>query len=57
MKTYNEKFLYIKVWFADENSNPLEVEDRIKLTLVFKKRIYYENASLIDLGKILFKRA
>ena len=36
LKTYNEEFLYIKVWFTDQNSNPLEIEDRIDLTLVIK---------------------
>ena len=26
----------IKVWFTDQNSQPLEVEDRINLTMVIK---------------------
>ena len=28
------EFSYIEVWFTDQNSNPLEVEDKIKITLV-----------------------
>ena len=36
LRTYNEEFLYIEVWFTDQNSNSLEIEDRINLTLVIK---------------------
>ena len=36
LKTYNEELLYIKVWFTDQNSDLLEVEDGINLTLVIK---------------------
>ena len=28
------KFLKIKVWFTDQNSKPLEKEDKINITLV-----------------------
>ena len=33
-KTFNSEFLYINVWFTDQNSKPLEIEDKIKITLV-----------------------
>ena len=36
LKTFNSEFQTIEVWFIDQNSQPLEVEDRIKLTLVIK---------------------
>ena len=36
LKTFNSKFQDIKVWFTDQNSQPLEIEDRINLTLVIK---------------------
>ena len=36
LRTYNEEFLYIEVWFTDQNSSSLEIEDRINLTLVIK---------------------
>ena len=36
LKTFNSEFQYIKVWFTDQNSPPLEIEDRINLTLVIK---------------------
>ena len=29
LKTFNSEFLYIQVWSADQNFNPLEVEDKI----------------------------
>ena len=28
------KFLYIEVWFTDQISKPLEIEDKINITLV-----------------------
>ena len=36
LKTFNSEFQIIKVWFTDQNSQPLEIEDRINLTLVIK---------------------
>ena len=34
LKTFDSEFSYIKVWFTDQNSNPLELEDKINITLV-----------------------
>ena len=34
LKTFNSEFKEIKVWFADQNSKPLAVEDKINLTPV-----------------------
>ena len=36
LKTFNSKFQNIEVWFTDENSQPLDIEDRMNLTLVIK---------------------
>ena len=36
LKSFNSKYDEIKVWFTDQNSNPLEIQDRINLTLVIK---------------------
>ena len=33
-KTFNSEFLCIEVWFTDQNSEPLEIEDKINITLV-----------------------
>ena len=43
LKTFNSEFLDIDVWFSDQNSQPLEIEDKINLTLVIKWNIYYKN--------------
>ena len=34
LKTFDSEFFYIEVWFTDQNSNPLETEDKINITLV-----------------------
>ena len=36
LKTFNSEFQTIEVWFTDQNSQPLEIEDRINLTFVIK---------------------
>ena len=36
VKTFNSEFQEIKVWFTDQTSKPLEVEDKINLTLIIK---------------------
>ena len=33
-KHFYSELLYVEVWFTDQNSNPLEVEDKINITLV-----------------------
>ena len=34
LKTFHSGFSYVKVWFSDQNSNPLETEDKINIILV-----------------------
>ena len=36
LKTCNSEYDEIIVWFTDQNSQPLEIEDRITLTMVIK---------------------
>ena len=36
LKPFNSEYDEIKVWFTDQNSQPLEVEDRITLTIIIK---------------------
>ena len=36
LKTFYSEYDEIKLWFTDQNSQPLEVEDRINLTMVIK---------------------
>ena len=33
LKTFDSEYPY-EVWFTDQNSNPLEIEDKINITLV-----------------------
>ena len=36
LKTFNSKYDEIKVWFIDQNTQPLEIEDKINVTMVIK---------------------
>ena len=36
LKTFNSEFQEIKIWFIDQTSKPLEVEDKINITLIIK---------------------
>ena len=36
LKSFNSEFQSTEVWFTDQNSQPLEIEYRITLTLVIK---------------------
>ena len=36
LKTFKSKYDEIRIWFTDQNSKPLEIEDRINLTMVIK---------------------
>ena len=36
LKTFNSEFQEIKIWFTDQTSKSLEVEDRINVTLMIK---------------------
>ena len=41
LKTFGSEFSYIEVWFTEQNSNPLEIEDKINILLVINKSITY----------------
>ena len=36
LKKFNSEYDEIKVWFTDQNSQLLEIEDRINLTMIIK---------------------
>ena len=36
LKTFHSEYNEIEVWFTDQNSKPLELEDRINLTMVIE---------------------
>ena len=39
LKIFNSEYKEIKVWFTDQNSKPLEIENWINLTMVIKWRL------------------
>ena len=41
LKTFNSEFHEIEVWFTDQNSQSLEIEDKINLTLITKWYILF----------------
>ena len=34
LEIFDSEFFYIEVWFTDQNSNHVEIEDKIKINLV-----------------------
>ena len=36
LRTFHSEFQEIKIWFTDQTSKPLEIEDRINVTLIIK---------------------
>ena len=40
LKTFNSEYDESKVWFTDQNSQQLEIENRTNLTMVIKWRLY-----------------
>ena len=34
LKTCDSEFSYMELWFTDQNSKPVEIEDKINITLV-----------------------
>ena len=37
LETFNSEFLYIEVLFTEQNSKPLEIEDKINITQLLIK--------------------
>ena len=50
LKTFDSEFSYIQVWFTDQNSIPLEIEDKIKITLVINEGVKYQKWCAIQLN-------
>ena len=36
LKTFNSEFQEVKIWFRDQTGKPLELEDKINITLIIK---------------------
>ena len=45
LQTINAEFSFIEIWFTDQNNRPLEIEDRLNLTLLIETT--YDNRLLI----------
>ena len=45
LKTFNS---YTEVWFTDQNSKSLEIENTINITLVINESITYKNGALFN---------
>ena len=41
LKTFDAEFSYIEVWLTDQNLKPLEIEDKINITLVINESVKY----------------
>ena len=48
LKTFNPEFSYTEVWLTDQTSNPLEIEDKINITLVINESIKYKKWQTIQ---------
>ena len=55
LKIFKSEFSYIKVWFTDQNSNPLEIEDKINFNLVINLSITYKKMTPIQFKQIFIK--
>ena len=52
LKTFDSEFSYIEEWVTDQNSNPLEIEDKINIIIVINKSItYIKNDTLFSSTK------
>ena len=36
LKTFNSEFQEVKIWFTDQTSKPIELEDKINISLIIK---------------------
>ena len=42
LKTFDSEFSYIEIWFTDQNSKLVEIEDKINITLVINLSVKYK---------------
>ena len=55
LKTFDSEFSHIDVWFKDQNSKPVKIEDKINLTLVINQSIKMTGFSVQGRDRILVK--
>ena len=54
LKTFNSEFQEVKTWFTDQTSKPLELEDKINITLIIKQYKCFALVSMILIKNALF---
>ena len=45
LKTFDSEFSYIELWFTDQNSKSLEIEDKVNITLVINYVVKYKKCT------------
>ena len=50
-KTFDSEFSYIEVWSTDQNSNPLEIENKINITLFINCSVKYKKWHAIQFNQ------
>ena len=48
LEIFDSEFSYIKVYFGEQNSNLLEIENKVNITLVINYNITFENDTLFS---------
>ena len=51
LKIFNSEFSYIEVFFTDQNSKTLEIEDKIIINLVINCCVTYKKFHIIQLSQ------
>ena len=42
LKTFDSEFSYIKLWFTDQSSKPLEIQDKLNINLIINQSVKYK---------------
>ena len=42
LKTFDSEYFHIEIWFTDQISKPLDIQDRISITLVINQSVKYK---------------
>ena len=48
LKTFDSELSHVDVWFTDKNSKPIEIEDKINITLVFNESVKYKKDKIFS---------
>ena len=55
-KTFDSEFSYIEVWSTDQNSNPLEIENKINITLFINCSVKYKKWHAIQFNQQILQQ-